>query len=81
MSIFEKTSEIIKEMSGLKTVRYDDLLVENIGLDSLKMVTLIIELEDAFGITFDESDMNPFNLITVKDAAELVRKYKGDEND
>ncbi|MGN1080863.1 MAG: acyl carrier protein [Acutalibacteraceae bacterium] len=81
MNIFEKICEIIKEMSGLKTVRYDDLLVENIGLDSLKMVTLIIELEDAFGITFDESDMNPFNLITVKDAAELVRKYKGDEND
>lgn len=48
---------------------------DDIGLDSLGLVTLLIELEDAFSITLDESDMNPFELLTVMDVIDMVNEY------
>ena len=45
------------------------------------MVTLLVELEDTFGITLDESDMNPFDLITAADVILLVEKYGGDTDE
>ena len=45
------------------------------GFDSLRMVLLLLELEEAFGIELDESDLNPFKLITVKDVINLSEKY------
>ena len=43
------------------------------------MVTLLIELEEKFGIELDESDMNPYDLNTVQSVADLVGRYLGDE--
>ena len=56
-------------------------LQEDLALDSLAMVMLLIEIEEAFGIELDESDMNPFELNTVQDVIVLVSKYFGDENE
>jgi acyl carrier protein len=39
------------------------------------MVTLLMMIEDEFQIVLDESDMNPFDLITVEDVVKLVAKY------
>lgn len=46
-------------------------------LDSLLMVTLLIEIEETFNIQLDESDMNPLELTTVKSVIDLVNKYIG----
>lgn len=73
--IDKKIFEIIEELSGAKQVKLSDDLQENIGLDSLGMVTLLVELENALSITFDESDMNPFDLTTVQDVVNLAEKY------
>ena len=51
----------------------------DLALDSLLMVTLLVEIEEAFEIELDESDMNPFDLVTAQDAVDLVKKYCGGE--
>ena len=79
MEIFEKISEILCELSGIKEP--EDNLKEDLALDSLSMVTLLFEIEEIFEIELDESDMNPFDLNTVEDAVKLVEKYRGDENE
>ena len=81
MNVEEKVIEILKELSGEETIVETDTLKEDIHLDSLGMVTLLVEIEDVFDIRLDESDMNPFDLITVQDAVNLVGKYMGDENE
>ena len=45
------------------------------------MVTLLIMVEDGFNIVLDESDMNPFDLLTVNDVIALVNKYVGDKDE
>lgn len=81
MNVEEKVIEILKELSGEETINEADSLKEDIHLDSLDMVTLLVEIEDVFIIRLDESDMNPFDLITVQDVVNLVEKYMGDENE
>ena len=81
MNVEEKVIEILKELSGEETINETDILKEDIHLDSLGMVTLLVEIEDVFDIRLDESDMNPFDLITVQDVVNLVGKYMGDENE
>lgn len=77
MSITEQVIEILKELSGKKAISKSDTLQGALGLDSFGMVTLLLEIEDVFSITLDESDMNPFDLLTVEDVTGLVKKYKG----
>ena len=75
MNIYIKTEEIIKELSGCDSINKTDRLKEDLALDSLEMVTLLISLEDTFAIELDESDMDPYDLITVSDVIELAEKY------
>ena len=81
MMIFEKVCDILSELSGAEAVALKNRLRDDLTLDSLHMVMLLLELEDKFDIVLDESDMNPFNLVTVEDVVSLVRKYCGDGNE
>ena len=68
-----------KVIAGLSVVSFDEIEDEDtmtsIGVDSLKMVELIIALEDAFCIKFDDSDLDPSQLSIVKKIVELVGRY------
>lgn len=81
MDIKEKVKEILFELSGEEVVDLQTELQNDLSLDSLLMVTLLMELEEAFSVELDESDMNPFDLITVQDVVNLVEKYVGVENE
>ena len=81
MGTFDKISNILKDLSGAGTVFPESSLQNDLGLDSLGMVMLLIELENSFGIELDESDMNPFDLVDVLSVVELVDKYIGDHNE
>ncbi len=81
MNTLDKLIEIFADLSQTKEISPKTKLSEDLSLDSLCMVTLLIEIEDKFNIILDESDMNPFNLITVQDVIELVGKYIGDQNE
>lgn len=79
MEIREKTFAVLSGLSGMKTIGPKQTLQGDLGLDSLKMVTLLILLEENFRITLDESDMNPFDLVNVRQVVDLVEKYAGGE--
>ena len=80
MEIFDKVCVILSELSGMETICLEHGLQNDLGLDSLQMVTLLMMLEENFQITLDESDMNPFDLINVWHVVDLVKKYLGGEN-
>ena len=75
MGTFKIIKETLSDISGVDEISMSDELQNDIGLDSLGLVTLLIELEEGFGIELDESDLNPFNLVTVFDITELIEKY------
>lgn len=81
MNIEENVKDILFELTGEEVVDNGSHLQRDIALDSLMMVTMLIEIEDVFGIELDESDMNPFDLNTVQDVINMVAKYFGEENE
>lgn len=82
MKVREKISEILSELTGIDTINTYDALQEDLGLNSIQMVTLLIMVEENFGIFLDESDMNPYDLVYVYQVVDMVEKYiKGDENE
>lgn len=50
-------------------------LRDELGFDSLKMVELMVALEERFAIRLEESDLDPQALDTVGDLYGLVDKY------
>ena len=77
----KKIKSILSELSGEKRIKNSARLQEDLALDSLSMVTLLIEIEEQLGIELDEKDMNPFDLVTVSDAIRLAERYIGDKNE
>ena len=80
MQIFNKVTNILSELSGVKTIYPQYELQNDLGLDSIQMVTLLIMLEEKFRIVLDESDMNPFDIINVSNVVNLVEKYVGGDS-
>lgn len=79
MEIFNKISTIFSELCGAENICPEHNLQSDLALDSLQMITLLMMVEDSFNIVLDESDMNPFDLVTVQNIVDLVEKYVGDE--
>ena len=66
---------ILEELCSISIQDFNLILVQDLGMDSLRMVMLLVTIEDTFEIELDESDMNPFSLITVQDVVNLAMKY------
>lgn len=81
MNIETKVKEILCELSGEENIENTDHLQGDLALDSLMLVTMLVEIEEAFAIELDEADMNPFDLGTVQNVIDMVAKYCGDENE
>lgn len=72
--------EILEELALTKPTP-EMTLLGDLQMDSLRLVMLLVTLEDTFGIELDESDMNPFALVTVQDVIALAQKYTGEVED
>ncbi len=81
MKIEDKIKDILFKLSGERIKNNSVLLKEDLALDSLLMVTLLIEIEECFSIRLKESDMNPFELNTVQSVIDMVSRYCKDENE
>lgn len=74
MNTEQTVKTVIAELCGSGEVNDEDLLKEDLGLDSLSIVELIAEIEDALKIRFEMAALNPDELLTVKDLIDLADK-------
>ena len=74
-NVRQQVFDIVEELCLMPIQDTDVALTGDLSMDSLRMVMLLVTLEDTFEIELDESDMNPFSLITVQDVIDLVMKY------
>ena len=73
--VMEKLNGVFSQMCGAVEIKPDDLLREDLGFDSLMLVTLMVLLEDEFQIVFMAADLDPFALTTVQNVEELIQRY------
>ena len=76
MKIFDQITVILSQLCGATEITAEHRLQQDLGLDSLQLVTLLLMIEEGFQIVLKEADMNPFDLTTVAQAVELVEKYR-----
>jgi len=76
MVTVDKIKQII---AGLSTIALDEIELKDslnaIGIDSLKLVELVIALENGLGVTFSDSELDPNSLRTVDDIIRLANDY------
>lgn len=72
--ILKKITEIVAEKNDMvpENVLPESRFVEDLGVDSLDRVELVMEIEDAFKVKFEDAEME--KITTVQDAVELVEK-------
>ena len=74
IEIFEKLKEIIYDYLGDDEIeiRQDSLFIDDIGLSSLDMITIVGEVEDYFGIVVEDEAMP--SIKTMEDAVNYIDK-------
>lgn len=70
-----KVRNLISKYTEKGSIASSDSLTEDLGIDSLNMVQLLLDIEDTFCIKLDDSDLNPYDLTTVSSVEALVNKY------
>ena len=74
--MIEVVNGILAELSFYDgTIEMNMRLSDELGIDSLRIVELIVALEEKFNITINETDLEPDLLKTVEDVYLLVNKY------
>lgn len=67
-------AEIVNEETGLETdaVQMDKSFTDDLDIDSLSMMTIVVNAEEKFGVTIPDDEVK--NLKTVKDAVDFIAK-------
>lgn len=70
--IFEKVREILSKELNIpeEDIKLESNFMDDLGIDSLDLVQLVMELEEAFDITIDDAEA----IKTVQDAVSFVEK-------
>ena len=72
----EQLNNLIKRMVSCEyELNSNSDLFIDLGFDSFKIVSLFVEIENEYNITFDDSDLNISKIKTVKDLETLLNKY------
>ncbi len=69
---FDKVRQIIAEHLGIdeSTITENSKVIADLGADSLDIVELVMTIEDEFGVTVEESNLQ--KIVTVGDIVKLI---------
>ncbi|MDB5054468.1 MAG: acyl carrier protein [Bacilli bacterium] len=76
LNVQEKINETIQEIAvGVENRELSaDVLLSDLGIDSMKYVELLVQIEEKFDIVFDESDLGVESLRNIGDLEALIHK-------
>ncbi len=72
-----KVKQVIAERLGKKVdeIRDDASFIEDLGADSLDIVDMVMKLEEEFGVSIPDEELE--KIRTVKDAIDYIKTKKG----
>ena len=74
MNTFEKIASLMAEQLGVDkaSITAESEIIKDLGADSLDLVEMLLELEEAFGV--EVSDEETESIVTVQDIVNLIDK-------
>ena len=75
--ILTSLAEIVGEETGIAVVdvQPDKSFTEDLDIDSLSMMTIVVNAEERFGVRIPDEDVK--DLVTVGDAVDYITKQQG----
>ena len=72
--MFEKIRDVISDKIGIdkEKITMESSFVGDLNIDSISMIDLIMELEDEYGIEFDEDQAD--SIKTIADVIDYINK-------
>ena len=71
--MLKQVIQVIQKYSEKQDINEDSKLKE-IGIDSLQVIEILLDLEDTFNVNIPDNDNTPF--FTVKELADYIAKLK-----
>ena len=75
----DKVLDVLKKVLEDEGFLESQDFIEDGWLDSMEIMDLVAELEEAFDIEFSGGDIIPENFVSIEAIARLVVKYVGEE--
>ena len=75
-ALYQEVIDYISTFTPEKFRSLSTRLKEQLGIDSLTLTTLVVGLEERFGMIFEDGDLDPAKMHTVKDIVKLVFFYR-----
>jgi acyl carrier protein len=72
LDLIDQLTSLVAAQLGLSSVRSSDLIVEDLGAESMDIVNIIASVEDRFGIRIDEQALP--DIHSVADLHDLVAR-------
>jgi acyl carrier protein len=75
--ILDGLAEIVNLEAGndVEDVQLDKSFTDDLDIDSLSMMTIVVEAEEKFGVKIPDDEVK--NLKTVRDAVNFIQKNQG----
>ena len=80
MDFCSKILDKIKEKSPFNENVTEESQIKELGLDSLTVIEILVEMENECNCIFTEEDLNLYELVSVKDLIDAVAKIKSNVN-
>ena len=71
--LLERVKEVVQQFADpSRKVGHDTALVKDLGLESIQIIEMLCEIEDAFDLVIGESELS--DVVTVADLTAVVEK-------
>lgn len=72
----QQVNDVLRRHTWCEAPEREQRLKEDLGIDSLRLVEILVALEEDFGVTLEEADLDPDRIQKVGDVYALMTKYR-----
>jgi len=72
----QQVNDVLRRYCWCDSPEREQRLKGDLGIDSLRLVEVLGALEEEFGVTLKEADLDPEAIQTVGDVYALMEKYR-----
>lgn len=72
----QQVNDVLRRHTWCEVPEREQRLKEDLGIDSLRLVEVLVALEEDFGVTLEEADLDPDRIQKVGDVYVLMTKYR-----
>ena len=71
-----RIGKVLQRHTWCNEPKAEQRLKEDLGIDSLRLVEVLVALEEEFGVILEEGDLDPEAITKVGDLYALMAKYR-----